>query len=1682
MSDNLQAFNDWCDSISKKIDISNPSLSADYTTLDQFLDYFRQYDILYCPYEAFTEKFVTSVIPTAVIKFSEFPQVNSDIYQKVLVFFSKTIDMIANLIIKNNFYYQKIAKSLSYITSKDSSFMVYNTNARNDLITYLKDRPYLDLSRWGALSSISDWKSFYFICEYFLLIGKTKELTTTFQPAFSLLFLKTIDNPSLLDDIQYFAYINILLNDLISMENTCSCFMNLVILLITLSLKSSSKSIQSGGFLLLHNLYSNNHINDEKKRFISNLINFSQFQNRIFESNIFEESMLNIISLVSMSLSDFHDFHVKYISSLKQDDKNLYFYSICKSAFVKYSVYERVAALKSLLIPEYNHDILNLILIQYLLIHFFENLNTSIAKFDEEIYPVLNYLIKDTNGFNLIQTQTIHSNVLIPIINFLFMNSNLKISTSIAIQILKQNKLIEIYDESKYHPLLLKMDKNSINMYFLCATLSGEVFKINKESIEVIWNIFNSNNSAFDSFIKAFQKRGMNLFTDDGSNYLYSKIQQINFTNASMNLVVLIENFILADAIQTNTIIFNKNSSRQIPTNYQLTSFNQRGMIELIKVYLNLEDNSEIGSLVSFSKSSLISLWKNCSIKNVFDRNEELSNYLINCCTTSNHFIRCYEFLLDFLKKCQNCILLTDTEAIPFKKPSTKGLSKITFISKDHNKTKDMYFNLSDTIHCMKQRVSIKFNCSANSLKFDNPYENLSSNTTLEMNSITNNSIIQISYTPNNCEGLFYYQIPETGIIFSKIYSKAFEILHDKNLSNKLGKSILSFLYVLPLSQEIESYADQPKDIIKVIDQSLNLYENEVYLRVLLNALKDKNQMKMFLNESFFIYLVQKFNEKSLTLKEKILLLKSLLAIVKNINSTALNHCENVNLSDISSFLYNIFDLIIKNVQYPNAEKLCFEFLTVIHTSNYFNQEDSIFYKQSKTLLKENIIAMVSTSHQKNIGNLVKILPYKNEIFNILFKEFENFSLNDKQFPIYFDSLISSYDEQYIQMSNVSDIAFNYLYNSKSNSIVISISDFLSQYPQFYKSIDIEFLFKFIENNDLSFEVCNLIQKIYEYSIQSSEYERYKIVIEKNIQKFISIDLISNPVDLNLLLLPKKSSHAGLINPCSICYLNSSIQLLFTIPNFVNLVLKANFPLEWQQNFQKLFAVMKYGNQAVCDPMIFANSYQMNGVTIKYTEQQDAFEFLSSIFTRLPITFSSLFMGKFLYIFDGIDSDFHSENIESFSYITLPIASFDNLEDSLMSLTSYEFIKEYNDEKTKKKISIKRRTMFLSLPDVLIIQLQRFYFNKKTCTKEKINSFLSFPQHLDMTPFTEIQNQNSKDDESTNYSLLGYILHSGTSDLGHFHYIGYDYSNKQWKDFNDSIVYDIEKLDLENSFGSDKISNENAYILLYIKNSYLNHYSSNKNELDVTFDNIPSELKTFIDQESVKSNRIKCIFSKPFYNLIFTSDNYPLVFTYLKDILINLKEDSEMFSNISNKIIVHLTQNKMDTKKIIEIIDKDHLAIVRPLVKRDNSTINILWFKLLKNIIKLSDIGDCYSFVTIAMNYLKTFKSSIKSLKLIASLALKLIQYQEGLAVAETQKWDILILEIITELIKRYRDKNTNDSQIPNMNIFYELLDSMIPILDPNCIKIIDELERLIPQKDIKCYTNLRIHIHENKK
>ncbi|KAG6612398.1 putative ubiquitin-specific protease [Phytophthora cinnamomi] len=348
------------------------------------------------------------------------------------------------------------------------------------------------------------------------------------------------------------------------------------------------------------------------------------------------------------------------------------------------------------------------------------------------------------------------------------------------------------------------------------------------------------------------------------------------------------------------------------------------------------------------------------------------------------------------------------------------------------------------------------------------------------------------------------------------------------------------------------------------------------------------------------------------------------------------------------------------------------------------------------------------------------------------------------------------------------------------------------------------------------------------------------------------------PVD-SFLDAEKSTHHAGLVNPGCICYMNSLVQQLFMMPNFcqgllaldcsqINADKSSSSWREEVEQLQKLFVSLAFTNYRSSDPTAFALSHKdMDGNSTDVHVQMDADEFFSLLLDRLEMFIRPKAAAKpsgndNADESDDDDKDFMarcfggvlvnqiltqqgnlSEREEKFFALSLEVSKKRHLAESLELYVQGETLEGENAyfcERAQRKVSATKRVCIKTLPQTLVCHLKRFEFDYDTMEKVKINDYLEFPTEINMFPYTSEALAASGDASAKDYThevakaimydLVGVVVHSGTSDTGHYYSFikdRHDTDNQRWLEFNDEVVrdFDVDTMG-EECFGGEEVA------------------------------------------------------------------------------------------------------------------------------------------------------------------------------------------------------------------------------------------------------------------------------------
>uniref|UniRef100_A0A671W659 Ubiquitin carboxyl-terminal hydrolase 48 n=1 Tax=Sparus aurata TaxID=8175 RepID=A0A671W659_SPAAU len=445
-----------------------------------------------------------------------------------------------------------------------------------------------------------------------------------------------------------------------------------------------------------------------------------------------------------------------------------------------------------------------------------------------------------------------------------------------------------------------------------------------------------------------------------------------------------------------------------------------------------------------------------------------------------------------------------------------------------------------------------------------------------------------------------------------------------------------------------------------------------------------------------------------------------------------------------------------------------------------------------------------------------------------------------------------------------------------------------------------------------------------------------------------------------------KNTFVGLTNLGATCYVNTFLQVWFH-----NLELRRSLyqchnsrslrqtslsfadyePQSICEHLQYLFALLQNSNRKYIDP-----SGLVKALGLDTGQQQDAQEFSKLFLSLLEDTLSKQkntnlqnviqrqFCGQFSYVTVCNQCGRSSALPSRFYELELNIQGHKNLTECVT-----EFLKEekldgenrYFCESCQSKQNATRRIKLHSLPPTLNLQLMRFVFDRQTGHKKKLNTFISFPEQLDMGPFLE----GKPCTISCVYELSAVLIHRGISAYSG-HYIAHvkDARTGDWYKFNDEEIEKMEGKKLQLGIEEDiaetvksqtrkpKCSkgyhcSRNAYMLVY------KVQEEESSDISRTNVEVPAFLQRLVDQDnhkfeewcsemadmrkqSVDKGKAKHEEVKELYELLPAKDGEPYEFIPL-EWLKKWLDDSTATKEIDNSLFL-CSHGKLHPDKVAE--------------------------------------------------------------------------------------------------------------------------------------------------------------------
>ncbi|MDR1591258.1 MAG: ubiquitin carboxyl-terminal hydrolase [Puniceicoccales bacterium] len=307
----------------------------------------------------------------------------------------------------------------------------------------------------------------------------------------------------------------------------------------------------------------------------------------------------------------------------------------------------------------------------------------------------------------------------------------------------------------------------------------------------------------------------------------------------------------------------------------------------------------------------------------------------------------------------------------------------------------------------------------------------------------------------------------------------------------------------------------------------------------------------------------------------------------------------------------------------------------------------------------------------------------------------------------------------------------------------------------------------------------------------------------------------------------------GLPNLGNSCYINSAMQLLFSIPEFRKAILSSEI---WDR-----INVVKNSNMQVDEPntqviQVLRFLFQcMNTKTVNLEvlrdcypdlgyrgEQEDCVEFMTAILNDIEAVLPELTK---LFRYDvqttissnskaKVLSRFKSVRDEAMIFHPLPIdlfnAKVNTLENVLeRAYNTPEDIEGWEVIEKGIKIPAQRIPKITEIPAYMFFQIERFDWEGN-----KLDNPFDFPSKFDMKPYCVKGIEGE-----TSMELCGIIVHCGESIVEGHYFALVKNERDEWIEFNDESVRNIKGDFIDGIYPMD---GETPYILLYRKKNTIN--------------------------------------------------------------------------------------------------------------------------------------------------------------------------------------------------------------------------------------------------------------------
>lgn len=298
----------------------------------------------------------------------------------------------------------------------------------------------------------------------------------------------------------------------------------------------------------------------------------------------------------------------------------------------------------------------------------------------------------------------------------------------------------------------------------------------------------------------------------------------------------------------------------------------------------------------------------------------------------------------------------------------------------------------------------------------------------------------------------------------------------------------------------------------------------------------------------------------------------------------------------------------------------------------------------------------------------------------------------------------------------------------------------------------------------------------------------------------------------------------GLINNGNTCYLNSVVQCLTHILFFHPLNKKLIKDFEITNDSENIMINWMKVNKMMWDThskhininffiKSFIDNIKKKNLYFENFQQNDAEEFITLLFdmihktlitnyekknnTQQEISWYNTYKNDYSLIIEYFYSqsslitqcsncNYNTIKYDPFMIFQLPINDkVNSIEGALTLDCKNEKLLDWKCDNCNEISHCSNSKKYQHISDFLIIQLKRYDKHNKN------NKFIKYVEYMDMNKFI-----NDNQGKNSLYKLMGFLVHSGGINSGHYYSICYNMIDNKWRKYDDVNVSDIDNVDV----------------------------------------------------------------------------------------------------------------------------------------------------------------------------------------------------------------------------------------------------------------------------------------------